>query len=300
MYLLTLLGSLVFYVFYQEWFSWLVLIGAVLLPWFSLALSLPAMLTVKANLRCPQQTTMGMPTRTALQLGCRFPTPPVGCKLRLINNLTGVRYVGQPGEKIPTEHCGMFTIFFPELVAYDYLGLFRKKLKIADKCTVYVMPKPVAAQLDSQPVGAGEGMLQPKPGGGFSEEHELRLYRPGDEVGNIHWKMSAKTGKLIYREPMEPICKGYVLTLSLAGDPALLDKKLGQLVWISRSLLEKQLSHQVLCATGSGLMSFTIDSENALEECLRELLSAPRGEGETELTQTPFWQHHIGGDGHEA
>ena len=288
-YLVTLLGCLAFYVFYKE-----------LLPWFSLLMSLPAMLTVKVSLRCPTQTTMGMSTGTTLQLSCKFPAPPVGCKLRLVNNLTGVGYIGKPGEKIPTKHCGMFTISFPVLVAYDYLGLFRKKLRVTGGCTVYVMPKPVVSQAASPPIDAAEGALKPKSGGGYAQEHELRLYRPGDEVGNIHWKMSAKTGKLIYREPMEPVYKGYVLTLTLSGDPAVLDKKLGQLVWISRSLLQKQLTHQVRCVTGNGLVTFTVENENALDKCMRELLCAPLGEGEVELPEGLFWQHHIGGDSYEA
>lgn len=299
-YLVTLLGSLVFYVFYKEWFSWIFLLGVVFLPWFSLVLSLPAMLTVKASLRCPEMTSMGMPTRTALKVTCKFPVPPVGCKIRLVNNLTEVRYVGMPGEKIPTEHCGMMEISFPELVAYDYLGLFRKKLAQQDRCAVYVLPKPVAAQIDTQPISGGEGVLQPKPGGGFSEEHELRLYRPGDELRNIHWKMSAKTGKLIYREPMEPVLKGYVVTLVLSGDPPQLDKKLGQLLWISRSLLQKQLPHQVQCMTGKGLVTFAVENEDTLEKGLKELLASPRGAEGAQDTQKHLWRHHIGGDGDEA
>lgn len=299
-YLVALLGSLVFYVFYKEWFSWILFLEVALLPWFSLVLSLPAMLTVKAVLRCPAETTMGMPTRTALGLSCKFPAPPVGCRIRLVNNLTGVSYIGQPGEKIPTEHCGMMEISFPELVAYDYLGLFRKKLPIGDRCTVYVLPKPVAAQAVSQPVSGGEGVLQPKPGGGFSEEHELRLYRPGDELRNIHWKMSAKTGKLIYREPMEPVLKGYILTLTLSGDPAQLDKKLGQLLWVSRWLLSRQLPHEVRCMTGNGLKTFAVENEDTLEKGLKELLSSPQGTEAVQTAETSRWQHHIGGDGNEA
>lgn len=299
-YLVTLLGSLVFYVFYKEWFSWIFFLGVVCLPWFSLALSLPAMLTVKASLRCPEITSMGMPTRTALKVTCKFPAPPVGCKIRLVNHLTDVRYVGLPGEKIPTEHCGMMEVSFPELVAYDYLGLFRKKLAQQDRCTVYVQPKPVATQLATEPVIGGAGMLKPKHGGGFSEEHELRLYRPGDELRNIHWKMSAKTGKLIYREPMEPVLKGYVITLTLSGESAQLDKKLGQLLWVSRSLLQKQLSHQVQCMTGKGLVVFTVENEETLERGMKELLASPRGKEGTQDTEQYLWQHHIGGDGNEA
>ena len=45
-YLSALLWCLVFYGFYREWFSWVLLLTVLLLPWFSLAVSLPALLTV--------------------------------------------------------------------------------------------------------------------------------------------------------------------------------------------------------------------------------------------------------------
>ena len=43
-YAAALLGAVVFYWAYREWLSWLVLMLLVFLPWFSLLLSLPAML----------------------------------------------------------------------------------------------------------------------------------------------------------------------------------------------------------------------------------------------------------------
>ena len=46
-YLATLLGCLVFYYFYREWFSWFALTLVFLLPFLSLALSLPAILTTR-------------------------------------------------------------------------------------------------------------------------------------------------------------------------------------------------------------------------------------------------------------
>ena len=300
-YLATLLGCLVFYGFYREWFSWFLLMAVVWLPWFSLLLSLPAMLTVKANLRCPAKTRQDMPVRTALQLKSRLPTPPIRCKIRLVNNLTGERYLGEPGERIPTAHCGMMTISYPQLSVYDYLGLFSRRVRREESCNIYIEPKAVPGQLSLQLEGQGVSQWKPKPGGGFSENHELRLYRPGDNLRHIHWKMAAKTGKLIYREPMEPVQKGHVLTLTLFGTPEELDKKLGQLLWTSRALLARNLPHQVLCRTGNGVSTFEIHNEATLEEGLHTLLRSPRADVKGSLiAENVLWQHHIGGDSHEA
>ena len=218
------------------------------------------------------------------------------CKLRLINNLSGDRYLGTPGELIPTEHCGRITVTVPKCEVYDYLGLFAKKLPEQPACTVYVLPKPVAGELP--PTGVrNDSTLRPKPGGGLSEHHELRLYRPGDEVRNIHWKLSAKTGKLIYREAMIQVQRGHVLNMTLSGTPDQLDRKLGQLLWTSRILLREKCPHQIRCLTGKGTVSFAVSNENDLEQGLCELISMPCATGENiPDAADAVWQQNIGGE----
>lgn len=299
-YLVTLIGSLVFYLVYQQWLSWLLLLIVILLPWLSLGLSLPAMLTVRASLHCPGVTRIGVPTRTGLRVTCKFPAPPVESKIRLVNQLTGERYVGHPGELVPTEHCGKMVISMPRLAVYDYLGLFRRRLPILSSCTVMILPKPVPGQLPRYG-SRNDSAWKPKPGGGLAENHELRLFRPGDELRNVHWKMSAKTGKLIYREAMEQTRQGHVLTLRLSGSPAQLDQKLGQLLWTSRTLLSQKLPHRVHCITGKGLVRFSVKNEDTLEEGLRSLLSSPcAAVGDVPDAEGAWWQYRIGGDGDEA
>jgi hypothetical protein len=300
-YLCFLLGSTVFYCFYREWFAWFFMVLLWLLPLFSLILSLPAMLSVKAALRCPEKARQDMPVRTALHLDSKMPTPPVRCQLRVTNQLTGERFLGAPGERIPTAHCGCITISYPRLYVYDYLGLFRRQLKKEESCSIYITPKPVADSTRLRSEGFGISLLKPKPGGGFSEIHDLRLYRPGDELHQIHWKMSAKTGKLIYREPMEPVQKGYVLNIVLNGAPEELNKKLGKLLWTSHALLEKGLAHTVRAMTGKGLFVYEVADEASLELCLHSLLCGPQAEaGVMASAEDALWQRHMGGDSNEA
>lgn len=297
LYLVCLIGSLVFYGFYQLWLSGLLLVLCIALPLFSLLLSLPAMLTVKANLRCPESGRIGMPLRTALDITCRYPHPPVDCKIRLVNTLTQTSYRGKPGEKIPTDHCGLFEISFPCFYAYDYLGLFRRKLNHSSQCRVYVLPKAIPGGVLPADTSSVSKLWRPKPGGGFSENYELRLYRPGDNLRHIHWKMAAKTGKLIYREAMEPAQKGCVLSVTLSGDEAALDKKLGNLLYHSQALLSKAQPHYILCATGKGVKSYEVTDINSCEQAFRQMLQGPV----TPYDQPPkaenvLWQHHVGGD----
>ena len=240
---------------------------------------------------------MDMPLRTAIQTKCRFPMPPVDCQIRLVNSLTGERYIGQPGELVPTEHCGKITITTPEPKVYDYLGLFSKELPPCNICTVFVLPKPVEGELLPES-SRNDSVWKPKPGGGVAERHELRLYRPGDEIRNIHWKMTAKTGKLIYREAMEQSKKGYVLTLALSGTPEQLDQKLGRLLWSSRTLIGQKRPHRVRCLTGGGVVSFTVINENSLEEGMRKILAMPCAANDTlPEAEDALWLQRIGGEG---
>ena len=267
----------------------------------SLLISLPAMLTVKAALRCPKTVRMGVPARTALHFDCMFPIPPVKSRIRLHHSLTDQRFLGEPGEMIPTDHCGVMQVSFDELAVFDYLGLFRWRLRRQDKTQVYIMPKPVPGAQIPELVGRAVSLWRPKRGGGFSENHDLRLYRPGDDLRNLHWKMSAKTGKLIYREPIEPVQNGYLLTVSLFGTPEQMDKKLGQLFWASTQLTAKQLEHNVRGQTGSGTVHFSVTDKDSLERGMCRLLEGPPAVAEVEPEHGDVvWSHHIGGDADEA
>lgn len=296
---MTLAGCTVFYFIYQQWFSWLLLLTVLLLPWFSLAISYPAMRSVNISVQCPAMARIGMPIRTSMRVTCRYPIPQTDCKIRLVNSLTGERYVGHPGELVPTEHCGRITITTPRPVVYDYLGLFRKRLPESKSCAVFVFPKPVESELPA--FGRrNDSIGRPKPGSTVAEEHELRLYRPGDSLRHIHWKLTAKTGKLIYREAMEQAKRGHVLTLTLSGSPEQLDRKLGQIFWSSQMLLGEKRPHQIRCHTGKGVVNFTVTNKNTLEEGMRTLLSMPTAPKEAlPEAEDALWLQEIGGDSHE-
>lgn len=300
-YAITLVLAFVFYLVYRQWFSWLLFLGILWLPVLSLVLSLPAMLTVKLSLRCPKQVMTGTPAKTALQVACRFPQPPVKATLRLENTLTKERYTGAAGEYVPVEHCGQVVIRFKKLRVYDYLGLFCRRVKTAEEYKVFVHPRPMAASL---PTPAEQQLVTqwiPKAGGGFAENHDLRPYREGDNPRLIHWKMAAKTGKLIYREPIVPVREEVALVLTLSGSAKELNRKLGRLLWISDRLLERQLTYHILCRTGKGDLTLQIEDLPSRERALQAILAADPTEGEwLPEDADAAWVCVIGGQADEA
>lgn len=298
-YLTALAASLAFYWAYRAWLSGLLLVAVVYLPWVSLLLSLPAMISCKAKLQCPDHVTVGNPARVSLDVHCRFPTPVIGGKLQLFIPATGKKKRLKPGTSLPTAHCGAFRLRCRRLWAYDYLGLIRLPVRLREDRLVLVRP---AAVLPGQLPDMSRylsSVTRPKPGG-YSENHELRLYRPGDNLHQIHWKLSAKTGKLIIREPMEAQQDAAILTMELSGQPEVLDRKLGQLLGMSTYLAENAIKHRIFCCTGKGMAVYSVSNEQEAVDAVDGLLLLPSvEEGTLPVYPNAIWRHHIGGGGSE-
>lgn len=297
-YLTVLAVSGVFYLAYQEWFSWFGLLILLWLPIFSLIVSLPAMLRFRASILCPGKVPMGTRAEAKLAGWCTLPAPPFRGNVGLKQNFTGESLSCSAAIAVPTAHCGKVTLMPEKVRVYDYLGLFALKCKTAEPAAVLVMPRqtkvPELPELEQFLTRA----WRPKPGGGFAENHELRLYRPGDSLNQIHWKLTAKTGKLTIREPMEPIRGQLMLTMNLRGTPEELDRKLGRLLGIGNHLLSRELGFTLWVLTGEGLRKWQVRSRKALEAALDGLLAAEMAkEGDVRQEEgITGWQYHIGGE----
>lgn len=298
MYLTALAVSGVFYLAYQEWFSWFALMILLWLPIFSLVVSLPAMLRFRAGILCPQRIPMESKVEAKLAGWCELPAPPFRGTVGLTVGFTGEKQRRSAEIALPTAHCGCITVVPEKVRVYDYLGLFAMKCKNAQPAAVLVLPR--AVQVPELP--ELEQFLarawKPKAGGGFAENHELRLYRPGDSLNQIHWKLTAKTGKLTIREPMEPILGQLALTMNLRGAAEELDRKLGRLLWAGNHLLGRELTFVLRVLTGEGVRKWQIRSRTALQEALDSLLAAQTApEGDVrQVEATDGWQYHIGGE----
>ena len=296
---LTALGcGMLFFFTYQEWLSWLILLILLLFPWFSLALSLPGMLTLRVEAKAPAAVLRGVRTEVRLIGWCRLPVPPFKGKLRITRLTTGEIWKQTTDVPLPTDHCGSLLVEPLGTWVYDYVGLLGIPVRKSERATVTV--RPGMQPIDRLP--AFDRFLacswRPKFGGGYGENHELRLYRPGDSLNQVHWKLSAKTGKLIIREPMRPERGLVLLTMNLRGDAETLDRKFGRLLWLGNALLEKEVSFRLRCLTGEGVQTWEIDRLQTLESAVDQLLGS-RLAAQGDLRDQDFrvsWQYHIGGE----
>ncbi len=303
LYSLSLVGVFCFCIAYQKWLAWFLLYALLGLPVFSLLVSLPAMVTARFRLELPETVPLGQSTEIAIPHNSSLPTPPWRCKLLVERPMTGERWKLRAYDELPTSHCGVLKVKVRKARIYDYMGLVGLPIRLDRRLRlVTVEPEPVPmAQMPSLD-SPDHQSWKPKPGGGFAENHELRLYRPGDSIQQIHWKLSAKTGSLILREPMEPIYGTMLLRMDLKGSNGQLDILLGQLLWLGQRLLGKGISFRIQCLTGNGAEQWVVDSTVGLHKTMAALMACPRAvrgslRSQPEPTQ---WQFFIGGDGNEG
>ena len=296
-YLVTVALCLLFYFAYLQWFAWMLLVGVLCLPVVGLLVSLPAMLTLRVSVACALPVGLGEEEQVSLQVESKLPAPPVRGRILVTRTITGEKWKLKPGRCLPSNHCGALVCEPIRVKVYDYLGLFFMPAQRKDSLCVPILPKsePIRYLPDIERILAQSWV--PKPGGGFSENHELRLYRPGDSLNQIHWKMSAKTGKYIIREAMIPRNSRIVLTMELQGTAQQQDTKFGQLLWLGYYLLEKELRHEWSVLTGNGLRSFFISDEKSLMAALNQLLAEPPvGEDASWPSMRAGWHYRIGGE----
>lgn len=290
LYLATLIGVVAFHLFYTGFDSYLLLVSLLALPVISLAVSLPAMLGTRVTLSAPTVVQRGKKAELTVQLASGCGALPVGgARFRLIshNRFTGAEpypprvYLAAGSAQtiripIDTAHCGCILHAAAHVRVLDHLGLFALPVRRCAATATTVLP--VAAPPDPVPklFDYAAYDLRPKPGGGFSEEHELRPYREGDAIVSVHWKLSSKLDSLIVREPMEPRIKPVLLTFELCGTPTALDAMLAELNWLSDRLSAHGLAHMLEWRDGAGrIHTERVTDEKALETLLRRILASP-------------------------
>ena len=293
-YLPMLLGSVVFYIFYQEWFSTLLLVLAFGMPLLSLLISLPRMLRAKMTVECPP--SVAMHTAAKATLSCSEELPFRG-RIYLRRSVTGERWRGKEVTALPTEHCGALEVQARWALVYDRLGLIPIPVRVRGDRRTLVRPDAVEAPIPSDVEKAVAASLAPKAGGGFSEYHELREYRPGDSLSHMHWKMTAKVGKPILREPMQPRMR-LLLTLDIGGTAAQMDRKLGRLMFLATHFLEHNIPFDIAALSAEGVIEQAVDREGDLLFVTDRLLAAsPADRGSIQDRElSAIRRLYIGGD----
>jgi uncharacterized protein (DUF58 family) len=99
-------------------------------------------------------------------------------------------------------HRGQYTVFGARLVASDPLGLYRRGTQPKNAGGFWVLPQTVdlreamPAEMLMALVPSAVGLSQR----GGAEFLGVRPHMPGDDLRQVHWKLTAHTGELLVRE----------------------------------------------------------------------------------------------------
>ena len=290
LYSVILASAIAFYAFDTNELAFSILLLFLILPLFSLLLSLPAMLLCRVELSAPPQAVRGGAVRCTISIKkrCILPVGAVRLRIKRHNLLNGLsspyeklRYYGvcalDEALPLPTAHCGTLELQASRVRVCDLMGLFALPKRAPAPLRVTILPAVDNGEAVPDSLRAMVSRRKPKPGGGYAEEHELRPYREGDPVNSIHWKLTGKLDEPVVREPVVPVEQRILVTLYLCGDAARLDKSLSQLMRLSDALLSNGLPFLLQCPTvsSSALTLRRIENERGLSEQLGALCSLP-------------------------
>ena len=261
------------------------------LPWLGLALSLPAMLGLRASLTAGSGVVSrggGAAWTLALENRFSLPLARVTGRVSLRNAMTGearrfrekARGVS-PGRKtvweMSTAHCGLAECRVRRLWVCDCLGLFALPVRAPAMGRILICPLPERPAGLSLPDGLGMPVPVPRGRTSSGEDYDLRAYQPGDSPRVIHWKMSAKRDELVAREFLEDQRPLPVLTFDHLGPPDRMDRVLDSLAGHSLALLDLERPHEIRWAqpeTGE-VRRRAVSCEREWLDCLAAILSEP-------------------------
>jgi uncharacterized protein (DUF58 family) len=106
--------------------------------------------------------------------------------------------------RLPTRHRGIFDVGPVEVNRRDAFELFRRSRRYGDVERIWVYPR----LLDLRPLPTGQTRHLEGPSSDTSPQgtitfHRLRDYVQGDDLRLVHWRSSARTGKLVVRHNVD-------------------------------------------------------------------------------------------------
>lgn len=148
------------------------------------------------------------------------------------------------------EHCGPVELELGQVWVWDFLRIFKGRVKVTQKERWVILPRMYQAmirpdeKIRNSPDDSEE-YDKTRPGDDVSEIFQLREYRPGDRIQSVHWKRSAAREDLIVREYSLPVARPVALLLDLRWKEVYLDDFLEAGLAISRGLMEAGCPHYV-------------------------------------------------------
>ena len=205
---------------------------------------------------------------------------------------------------IKMENCGSVRLTVLYVKCFDLLGLFcwTKPGSAQQEVLVYPAELQLNTQLLRRPetIISGELYDQNRKGQDVSEVSGLRDYAEGDSLGSIHWKLSSKLDNLVVREFGYPSNYNILILYDLrssSGEDEISNQRndavLAFTSALSRSMVERNLEHNVGCASGGEMQNFPVYSLATCDQMVLNILCRPVPKENGEDSMYRFLQEDI-------
>lgn len=291
-YILLLLGAAAYYIFNSSYFSWLLLVLVLSFVPLELLLTLPLWLGLRLQYHASRSRILqGETIALRITLCTRLPGATVLARLHCKNlfdgSVTKLRlklrpYTDEPFVvEVPSDVCGVVRCSLKRPRMMDVVGLFALPLLDAPR-PVQVLVLPLPVEPPTLPPAGGWRTASPtqqtaRPGpGSVRDFSDIREYREGDSVRDIHWKLSAKLDKLIIREASAPQSTALNVAYDHFGRANEVCHTLARLQALSGAMWEMERPHKIITFDeGDTLQNFVVETPSDMDAFLWERLSKP-------------------------
>ena len=186
------------------------------------------------------------------------------------------------GFTLTSSCCGSLRCRVVKVWALDFFGLLPLPFPCRAEKRITVMPAtfPVAAE-DLRSLADSEDCREYAPdrrGPDQSETFQIRPYVPGDNLHQIHWTLTGKTGQLLVREGSCPVDHSLLLFVDRrcgTVPPADADALMEAAVSVAQGLSEAGIPF-LLAWNETQLQQYPITHPDQLPEAIASLLRAPQ------------------------
>lgn len=196
-----------------------------------------------------------------------LPISKIKCTLQLRNILTKEEreetiYISLNSKEknniywnLKSKYCGKIEIKIKEIIIYDYFGIFKNRIDSNINKDLLILPKTFNVDIDlsKSHMDNLESPLNSNMHKGIdnTEIFGIREYIPGDNIRNIHWKLTSKLDNLIIKELGSTVESSILIIweTSILNNkcevPSVTDAMIEVFISISKSLVEQGQAHSI-------------------------------------------------------
>ena len=209
------------------------LVFLLLLPPVSFAVNLYVRKKIQVKILLPTTAAKGAACMGSIQLENKawLPAPKLYCKVGMINDLTREENLQEvisalgPGREdrrdflLESACCGRIYVYVQSVQLLDYFGIFWLKVPVKASARITVLPELFSCDVVPSTVSAvSDDSTVSKRGEDRTEVFQLREYQSGDDIRQIHWKLSSKLDTLLLKEPSQSVSRSLLVFWDKRGE----------------------------------------------------------------------------------